>query len=410
MRSGQLKMLEQQADNITDPSGGANQRRVRDYNERLVLSLVRRHGSLAKSDIARRSGLSAQTVSVIMRSLERDGLLLRGQPQRGKVGQPSIPMRLDPDGVFSIGMKIGRRSADLILIDFLGQERMSISKTFAYPTPVDLITFGKTGIEELSKGLSTDERKRIAGIGVSMPFDLWSWAEKIEAPEEEMNAWREYNFQSELAAETNLPVLVQNDATSACGAELVFGRGTELTDFVYFFIGTFIGGGVVLNHSVYSGRTGNAGAFGPMPIMGSDGRATTLIDHASVFTLEMQLREQGVDLSPLWREPEEWNCLGQVLDDWITNTARHLAVAVVSSCSIIDFEAAVVDGAFPPDIRKRIVEAIRLEVSKLDTRGIGEPPVLEGMVGRGARALGGASLPLFSRYLLDQSVLFKANA
>ena len=38
------------------------------YNERLVLSLVRRHGSLAKTEIARMTGLSAQTVSVIMRA------------------------------------------------------------------------------------------------------------------------------------------------------------------------------------------------------------------------------------------------------------------------------------------------------------------------------------------------------
>ena len=49
-------MSEKQPKKITDPSGGANQSRVRDYNERLVLSLVRRHGSLAKSQIARRSG------------------------------------------------------------------------------------------------------------------------------------------------------------------------------------------------------------------------------------------------------------------------------------------------------------------------------------------------------------------
>ncbi len=60
---------------VIDPSGGANQTRVRAYNERLVMSLVRRHGELSKADIARRSGLSAQTVSVIMRALESDGLL-----------------------------------------------------------------------------------------------------------------------------------------------------------------------------------------------------------------------------------------------------------------------------------------------------------------------------------------------
>ena len=87
---------------VLDPSGGANQIRVRAYNERLVLSLVRRHGSLSKADIARRTGLSAQTVSVIMRALEKDGLLLArradARPRRpavrsrcGSIPMPSIP-------------------------------------------------------------------------------------------------------------------------------------------------------------------------------------------------------------------------------------------------------------------------------------------------------------------------------
>jgi len=67
----------------------------------------------------------------------------------------------------------------------------------------------------------------------------------------------------------------------------------------------------------------------------------------------------------------------------------------------------VVDGALPTDIRQRIVESIRMEIDKLDTRGISDLTILEGMVGRGARALGGASLPFFSLYLLDQNVLFK---
>ena len=75
---------------VTPPnfSGGSNQTRVRAYNERLVLSLVRLHSALSKADITRLSGLSAQTASVIMRALEKDGLLLRGEPLRGRVGQP----------------------------------------------------------------------------------------------------------------------------------------------------------------------------------------------------------------------------------------------------------------------------------------------------------------------------------
>ena len=69
-------------------SGGANLVRVRAYNERLVLSIVRRQDGISKAEIARLTGLSPQTVSVIMRALENDGLLLRGKPQRGRVGKP----------------------------------------------------------------------------------------------------------------------------------------------------------------------------------------------------------------------------------------------------------------------------------------------------------------------------------
>ncbi len=79
-----------------DPSRGTNQSGVRLYNERLVLSLIRRHGSLAKAEIARLTGLSAQTISVIMRQLEADGLVVKEAPQRGKIGQPSVPFSLNP--------------------------------------------------------------------------------------------------------------------------------------------------------------------------------------------------------------------------------------------------------------------------------------------------------------------------
>ena len=53
---------------------GSNQSGLRAHNERLVLTLLRSLGPTAKAEIARISGLSAQTVSVITRDLEKDGL------------------------------------------------------------------------------------------------------------------------------------------------------------------------------------------------------------------------------------------------------------------------------------------------------------------------------------------------
>jgi len=389
-------------------SGGSNQVRVRAYNERLVLSLVRMHGEMSKADITRASGLSAQTVSVIMRSLEKDGLLLRGEPIRGRVGQPSVPMRLNPDAVFSFGVKIGRRSADLVLMDFVGQIRMHHHETYAYPVPQKIIEIIGKGIGRLEGQLSMVERERIAGIGISAPFELWNWADEVGAPAGAMDLWRDFDLQQEVSASTKHAVYLQNDATSACGAELVFGIGPSYPDFVYFFLGSFIGGGIVLNSAVFSGRTGTAGAVAPLPVRGRDGSTRQLLDVASIFVLENMLKEKGIDPEPLWYSADEWIDFGAPLDLWIGETAAALAQAIIASASIIDFGAAVIDGGFPSWVRKRIVTETIEAVKRLDLQGVIIPDIIEGKVGSHARAIGGASLPIFAKYLTDPSVLFKA--
>ena len=54
-------------------SGGVNQRGLRDHNARMLLSIIQRNGPMPGSDLARVAGLSPQTVSVILRKLEKDG-------------------------------------------------------------------------------------------------------------------------------------------------------------------------------------------------------------------------------------------------------------------------------------------------------------------------------------------------
>lgn len=392
---------------ILNPAGGANQVRVRAYNERLVLSLVRLYGALSKADIARRSGLSAQTVSVIMRVLEKEGLLSRGAPVRGRVGQPSIPMHLNPDAVYSFGLKMGRRSADLVLMDFVGRIRMQLHRTYAYPLPHEILAFVTAGIEEIESRLDDKQRGRIAGLGIAAPFELWNWAEEVGAPPGAMEVWREVDLQADIVARVSHPVFMQNDATSACGAELVFGVGPSYPDFVYFFIGSFIGGGIVLNSAIFSGRTGTAGAIGPLPVRGKNGETMQLLEIASIFVLENMLRERGIDPEPLWYSADDWVDFGEPMETWIEDSAKALAQAIVAAASIVDFSAAVIDGGFPHWVRSRVVQATIDEAAKLDLQGVVMPEIIEGAVGAQARAIGGASLPIFARYLTDQNVLFK---
>lgn len=69
---------------------------------------------------------------------------------------------------------------------------------------------------------------------------------------------------------------------------------------------------------------------------------------------------------------------------------------------MIDFEAAIVDGWLPPDLRARLVAATRRAIGAMDLQGLAPIEVVEGAVGPNARALGGASLPLAARFLIER--------
>lgn len=386
---------------------GTNQSGMRAYNERLVLSLVRRHGALAKAEIARMTGLSAQTVSVIMRALELDGLLRKGKPQRGKVGQPSIPMSLAPDGAYFLGLKVGRRSADMVLIDFLGRVIASRRETFAHPLPDRMIAFATRSVVSLRAELAPDHANRIGGIGIAIPFLLWDWAPAIDAPQAEMDAWRGADLRAEIAAATGLPVYLRNDASAACGAELVFGEVPAARDFLYFYVGYFIGGGVVLNGSLYTGLSGNAGALGSMPVPGPDGQSRQLIDFASLSVLERALRTRGLPSGTIWDSSEIWAIPADLLDAWIEEAAQALAHAILSASSVIDFQQVLIDGWLPPAIKTRLVADCAARLTQMNHAGLTLPQVSAGQVGPNARALGAASIPLAEAFLVDQHALWK---
>jgi predicted NBD/HSP70 family sugar kinase/predicted transcriptional regulator len=379
---------------------GTNQSGMRDRNERLVFSLVREHGSLSKTEIARMTRLSAQTVSVIMRELEKEGLLIREEPVRGKVGQPSVPMSLNPDGAYFLGLKIGRRSAELVLIDLLGNVRAMLQNSYRYPAPRETVEFVSDSIKRMRAGLTSTQNARIAGLGIAMPFELWNWADTAGAPRDIMDQWRHCDIRADIMAQCKLPVYLQNDATAACGAELVFGQTGGLRDFIYFYIGAFAGGGIVLNGGLFGGHSGNAGAVGSMPVPGPEGRPAQLIDIASLAILEKTLNERGIDANYLWTQPEGWRGEEPEFETWFQTAGRALAYSIVSASAVIDFEAAIIDGWMPTNARQRLVAAVIEALQHIDVEGLSVPAVREGTVGIHARALGGASLPLSERFLI----------
>lgn len=390
---------------------GSNQAGMRAHNERAVLTLIRRHGELAKADIARRTGLSPQTASVIMRVLEAEHLVLREKPRRGRVGQPSVPMRLNPDGAFSLGLKIGRRSVELVLMDFVGRIRVSERQTYAYPRLDAVLDFVAAAEARVVATIDPKLRARIVGLGIAMPFELWSWADEIGAPAAIMDEWRTADIVGTLSEATGLPVHLANDATAACAAENVFGAARS-SDYLYVFVGAFVGGGLVMDGTLVTGRTGNAGALGPMPVprartAGSDASGfDQLINVASIHVLEKMIAQQGGDPLEIWRSDAAWDGLGDSLDRWLAIAGEGLAHALVAASSLYDFECAVIDGGFPPAVRTRLVEATERAMMSLKLQGLTPLEIRPGTFGSIARAMGAAALALFARYPLDHRVLY----
>ncbi len=392
---------------LSEIVSGADQSGVRLYNERLLLTLVRRFGPLSKIEVARLTGLSVQSTSAIMNRLHADGLLKREAPLRGRVGQPTVPMSLDPGGAYSIGLTIGRRGCDLVLVDFCGGTRKRAHTGFPFPTPRVVLDFVRERLPELIGALSEAEQRRIAGLGVAAPFQLWTWETEIGAPTGGLAAWRDFDAAAEIAAVCPYPVTLCNDATAACAAEFFFGPGWRSRDFLYFFLGEFVGGGIVLDGALRIGRTGNAGAVGSMPIARADGGVGQLVACASLYQLERRLDRAGLDASLVWSASEDWTSFGPHLDAWIEEAAASLALASVAALSVIDFEAIVIDGAMPAPVRNRLSARAAEVFEGLDRRGLSDVRIVSGSIGADARAIGGAALPLIKNFARDREVLLK---
>lgn len=394
--------------NTMQVNKGTNQVDVRHYNERLIMQLVRQHGSLTKVDATKATGLSANAISVIFRSLEKENLLIRGEPIRGKVGQPSVPMSINPKAGYYLGLKIGRRNSDLILVDFVGHTLVQKSITYDYPLPEVCIDFASEAIiDSLKKaGISKD---KILGVGIAIPYQLWNWTSEFGAPTKKMQAWREPNLQKSLSNNGKWPVIIENDGNAACAAELAFGTYPHQQDFIYFFVGTMIGGGIVINGSVYKGPNGNASSFGSMPIPDREGKASRLVDQASLFTLDQMIIDRGGKPKAINRDEQSWIEHEAIVNEWVSNVARGLSYAVISSLSLIDFPLIVVDGAFPPFIRKQLVEELTKQIDTLNQQGVNKPLIAEGNCGYIARALGAAGLVLSESFAIDQNTLFREN-
>jgi predicted NBD/HSP70 family sugar kinase len=390
---------------------GSNQVGVGQFNERVVLQAIRLHGPLAKAEIARLTHLTAQTVSLIIARLEAADLVLKRDPVRGRVGQPSVPIALNPDGAFAIGIKVGRRSLDVLLVDFTGVVRRRWSLDYRYPEPGQLLAEIARRFEELTRVLSAAHFERVQGVGIAAPLSLGGWRTLLEMPPDVAAGWSETDLEAEVARLTDLPVTLLKDTAAACIAELAAGRGRSVRSFLYVFVDTFIGGGLVLDSQLRAGLHGNAGAIGSMPLgLATPGAAPAqMLSVASLLNLEQLYAAAGLDTSAAGDGRSMHGAWRSHTERWLAQAGEAAALAVNNTACLLDIESVIVDGSFSQALRAALVAAIERAMDHYDWEGVTRPRVLPGTIGSDARAVGAAMLPLHANFAPNRELFLKAG-
>ena len=83
---------------------GTNLPRVGSYNVNVVLSAVQASEGISRVEIAKQTGLTAQTVSVIVRRLIQQGIVEEGGSLPSKGGKPRTTLRINPTAAYAVGI------------------------------------------------------------------------------------------------------------------------------------------------------------------------------------------------------------------------------------------------------------------------------------------------------------------
>jgi predicted NBD/HSP70 family sugar kinase len=366
---------------------GTNAGGMRRYNERLILSAVRRMTGASKAELARVTMLSPQAVVRIVDELEGEGLLFQAAKRTGGMGQPATIYRINGKRGYTVGVEVGRGHTTIVLLDFDGDRKAVRQHADSFPS-IDTVLRHVSGFidEQLASG-TLPNADALMGIGVAMPWFMGEWRDELGISVDQADSWRRADVADRLQAGFAWPAFFENDGNAAALAQLLCGAGVDLQDFLAINIGTFVGGGLVLGGHVHQGRHGNAGALASMPIC-AGGKRDYLVHRASLYALDPQA---GIEARAAWTE----QCI------------EALAFAVTSMNSLLDLEAVILDGPLDPASLGAIADGLRSHFSTDAPPDFFAPEIRTGPLGAVAGAVGAGLLPLHASFTPDLATLFK---
>ncbi|WP_345799157.1 ROK family transcriptional regulator [Nocardioides sp. YIM 152315] len=311
-----------------------------------MLEHVVRAGSPTQAEIARQTGLSAATVSNIVRALTEEGLVeLTATVSSGRRAQA---VRISRSTGLAAGVDFGR-SHVRIAIAALSQEIVAereVRVRRGYPA-AEGVAVAREVFDELVESTGATRADVVAlGVGIPGPIDTRTGLvgsgsilpEWVGAPLEEL-----------VDGSFGMPALIENDANLGALAERTWGAARGVDDLVYIKISTGIGAGLVVDGRLYRGASGTAGEIGHTtvntmgPVCRCGNRGCLELEAAVPVILERLAASHGADLT-IDRVLDLLDA-GDVPARRVLDGAGHaLGVAVAGLCNLLNPSMIIVGG------------------------------------------------------------------
>ncbi len=206
------------------------------YNRAKILRLLRRQ-PMSRAELARATGLTRAASSLITEELIREGWLIEREPTppSGQRGRQPIPLTVNGQACYAVGVFLNRTGCEIGISDFAGQRiggrMLSLPDRSHLPHLADEI-----------RSLSEENGiPAIAGIGISAPGPLDSDAGRILNPPH-FEGWQDTDITAALTEALHVPVYLENDASALA---LYHRESGDSRDFLLLLVDNGIGSGVI---------------------------------------------------------------------------------------------------------------------------------------------------------------------
>ncbi|MGD0910882.1 MAG: ROK family transcriptional regulator [Terracidiphilus sp.] len=272
---------------------------LRHTNAHGILKLLRESGSCSRADLVRASGLSAPTVTNVVKDLLSADLVepLGEGPSSG--GRPPDMLRFKAEHGCLLAVEITSRTIPFLLTDLNGSEleRTEVSLAGKNTTPEAICSL----IGQELKGLLRRQMKgrdRLLALGVGVPA-ITNVDEGNVLLISTLKSWRSVPLRAMLSKIAGCPVIVENDTNLAAQGEHFRGSAQGLQDFAFISIGANVGAGIFLDGRIHHGADWSAGEIAYLRLPSISRRQLTIHEFGE---LESVLTSRGILKS--WSEAQ----------------------------------------------------------------------------------------------------------